>query len=195
MFKESIAARYSEALFDLATEQGLVERVTRELDEFDAMLSFDTEVSAFFDSPVVEREEKQKLLQSALEHRVSELTLHFILLLVRKRRENILGIVARQMHELLDKQSGRKVAEIGTPMPLEQRQLDELASRLSRVYDATIIPQTKVEPALLGGLVVQVDDAYVDASVSGKLEELRRHLLESSDAWPSPFPNGKSQGS
>lgn len=191
MLKDSIAQRYSEALFELAKEQGIVELVTRELDAFVAMLSLDPELTAFFGSPVVEREEKIKLIRTTIEARMHELTLNFIILLVRKRRENLIGITARQMHELLDREAGRRVAAIATPMPLERRQLDELAQRLSSVYNATIVPHTKVSPELLGGLVVQVGDRYVDASIAGRLEELRRHLLEGADNWATTSPNGK----
>lgn len=191
MLKASIAQRYSEALFELAKEQGIIELVTRELDSFVAMLSSDPELGAFFASPVIEREEKIKLLLSALGVRLHELTLNFVILLVRKRRETLIGLVARQMHDLLDKQADREVAAIATPLLLERSQLDELARRLSTVYDTTIIPQTKLSPELLGGLVVQVGDRYVDASVAGRLEELRRHLLESADNWVATSPNGK----
>lgn len=191
MLKDSIAQRYADALFELAQEQGLVAQVIRDLDTFVAALSLDADLAAFFGSPVVERNEKIKLIRQAVEARMHELTLNFIILLVRKRRENLIGIVARQMHELLDREAGRKTASIATPMPLERRQLDDLAQRLSSVYDATIVPQTKVSPELLGGLVVQVGDRYVDASVAGRLEELRRHLLEGADTWATTSPNGK----
>lgn len=193
MLKESIAQRYSDALFSLATEQGVTEKVSAELDGFVVVLARDREIDTFFLSPVVNREEKVRLLRSALESRVHELTLNFLILLIRKRRENIVPIVARQMHDLIDRQAGRKVAAISTPMALGRQQLDELSQRLSVVYDATIIPETKVAPELLGGIVVQVGDRYVDASVSGRLEELRRHLLESADNWTQTSPNGKAE--
>jgi len=193
VLKDSIAQRYSEALFSLANERGEIETATKELDGFAALLARDPEIDAFFMSPVVDREEKIKLLTSALDGRASELTLNFLILLVRKRRENIVTIVARQMHDLMDRKAGRKVAAISTPIALERQQLDELSQRLSAVYDATIIPQTKVSPELLGGLVVQVGDRYVDASVSGRLEELRRHLLDSAEHWTAaPTTNGKA---
>ena len=79
-------------------------------------------------------------------------------------------------------------------MPLGTALLAELQERLSKVYGRTVIPQTKLTPELLGGLVVQVGDRYVDASVSGKLEELRRHLLATDDSWATTSPNGKSNG-
>ena len=191
MYKESIAQRYAEALFALAKEGGVIESVTRELDSFVELFSRHSDLADFFSSPVVGRDEKIQLLSSALSGQMHELTLNFIILLVRKRREGIAGMVARQMHELLDRQAGRKVAAIAAPMPLERQQLHDLAAQLGERYDAAIVPQTKVTPDLLGGLVVQVGDRYVDASVSGKLEELRRHLLESADTWSGTSPNGK----
>jgi F-type H+-transporting ATPase subunit delta len=195
VLKESIAQRYSEALFSLAKERGAVESVAAELDAFVAALDRDPELAIFFDSPVVDRTLKQQLLKSTLESRVGELTLNFIVLLVRKRRENLIHIIARQMHELLDRAAGRQSAAIGTPMAIQHNELADLARRLSSVYETTIIPQAKVSPDLLGGLVVQVGDSYVDASVAGKLEELRRHLLDSPDTWATTSPNGKSEGS
>jgi F-type H+-transporting ATPase subunit delta len=194
MLKETIAKPYSTALFSLAKERGRESLVTSELDSFVSALQSDSDLQTFYDSPVVDRRVKEQILHSTLTERASELTLNFILLLVRKHRENLVGIVARQMHEMLDREAGREPAAVGTPMPLTQSELDELKQRLSKVYGRTIIPQTTLTPALLGGLVVQVGDRYVDASVSGKLEELRRHLLATTDSWATTSPNGRTNG-
>lgn len=194
MLKDSIAQRYSTALFSLAKERSEVPHVSAELDSFVRALDSDQELSDFYASPVVDRNVKEQILHSVLDGRAGELTLNFLVLLVRKRRENLLPIVARQMHEMLDREAGRQPAAIGSPMPLDQLQLDELKARLSKVYGSDIIPDTRVTPDLLGGLVVQVGDRYVDASVSGKLEELRRHLLATADSWTSVSPNGAPNG-
>ena len=195
MLKDTIARRYSAALFALADEAAVIEKTVSELDAFVAALRKDAVVAAFYASPVLDRVEKTKVLNAALGQRISELTLNFLILLVRKRRENLVELVAQQMHELLDEQAGREPAHIATPMALTAHELAELAKRLSTVYKKTIIPQPRVEPALLGGLVVQVGDRYVDASVSGKLEEMRRHLLASADVWRPPSPNGQTKSS
>ena len=198
MLKDSIAQRYSSALFSLATERGELSLVTAELDSFVTALASDPELSGFYSSPVVDRRVKEQILHSVLDGRAGELTINFVVLLVRKRRGDLIAIVARQMHEMLDREAGREPAAVGTPMPLQVAQLDELKARLSKVYGRDIIPQTRVTPELLGGLVVQVGDRYVDASVSGKLEELRRHLLATADSWAttsgSGAPNGQPKG-
>jgi F-type H+-transporting ATPase subunit delta len=194
VLKDSIAQRYSTALFALAKERHELPHVTAELDSFVRALGSDPELRDFYASPVVDRNVKEQILHSVLDGRAGELTLNFLVLLVRKRRENLLPIVARQLHEMLDREAGRAPATVGTPMPLDQVQLDELKARLSKVYRRDIIPNTHVTPELLGGLVVQVGDRYVDASVSGKLEEMRRHLLETADSWATVSPNGSPDG-
>ncbi len=190
MLKDSLARRYSAALFALADEAGTTRATLDQLDAFIAALDEDPQLAEFYESPVIDRAEKQRMLETALAGS-GELVAQFVLLLVRKRRENIIRLVASQMHELLDRQAGRADADIETPTPLPAHELAELARRLSKVYGRTIVPQPKVQPALLGGMVVQVGDRYVDASVSGKIEELRRHLLASADTWSSTSTNGR----
>jgi F-type H+-transporting ATPase subunit delta len=191
VLKDSIAKRYSTALFSIAKERGEQTSVTAELDSFVAALRSDAALYGFYTSPVVDRRVKEEILNSVFDGRASELFINFIILLVRKRRENLIEIIARQMHEMLDEEAGREPATVGAPMPLDAAKVRELAQRLSRLYRRNIIPQTKITPELLGGLVVQVGDRYVDASVSGKLEELRRHLLMTADYWGGVSPNGK----
>jgi len=190
MLKETIARRYSAALFALATEEKSQQKTVEELDAFVRALGDDPDLARFYESPVIDRGAKQQMLVAALAG-ASDLVTNFIILLVRKRRENLIRIVARQMHDLLDNSTGREHAVIDTPTPMRAEELAELARRLSSVYQRTIVPEVKVQPALLGGITVKVGDRYVDASVSGKLEELRRHLLASADAWPATSTNGK----
>ncbi len=191
MLKESIARRYSAALFSLAKETHSEETVTSEIDSFAALLARDPELRSFFLSPVVDRVEKARILKEALQPHAGELVLNFLLLLVRKRRENLLAMIGPQMHEFMDKLAGRETAALATPTPLSGQELAGLTQRLSRLYDRTIVAETKISPDLIGGMVMQIGDRYVDASVSGKLEELRRHLLESADTWTETSPNGK----
>ena len=190
MFKESIGRRYSEALFALASDANATERTVKELDAFVAALNRDPELAQFFESPVVDRPVKQEAIVKALSG-ASELTTNFVVLLVRKRRENLIRVIVRQMHDMLDRQAGRVHAAIETPARLSESELAALAARLSRVYKHDVVPQYKVQSDLLGGIVVQVGDRYVDASVSGKLEALRRHLLASADTCPATSSNGK----
>jgi F-type H+-transporting ATPase subunit delta len=189
---ETLARRYSAALFAVAQDANAVENVVREVDTVLAVLKSDPAIEEFFESPVVDRGQKTKILQDSFHGRVGEIVENFLILLVRKRRENLLRTVARQLHDMLDDSAGRSVAAIATPTQLTPSELADLARRLSHVYKRTIVPEAKVAPELLGGIIVQVGDRYVDGSVSGKLEEVRRHLLASIDSPDVASPNGKT---
>jgi F-type H+-transporting ATPase subunit delta len=191
MLKESVARRYSAALFALARDAGTIGATVRELDAFVAALKSDPAIAEFFGSPVIERARKTELLNSALSGRASELISGFLTLLIAKWRENLVETIARQMHELSDEDAQRATAHIATPAGLDPAELADLARRLSNVYKRTIVPQAKIDPGILGGAVVQVGDKYVDASIAGKLEAVRRHLLAHVDAPGSTSPNGK----
>lgn len=191
MPNETVARRYSAALFSLAKQAGSVEQTIGELDAFVEALGSDAALREFYESPVIDRGEKIDLIARALADRFGELVLNFIILLVRKRRENLAPVIARQMHALVDDDEGKAVATIATAGPLSEAEVAALARRLSNVYKRTIVPVGRVDAGLLGGAVIQVGDRYVDASVAGKLESIRRHLLETVDAGASASPNGK----
>jgi F-type H+-transporting ATPase subunit delta len=188
---ETLARRYSAALFAVAQDANALDTVVREVDAIVAALASEPALQEFFASPVIDRSLKIKILHDSFHGRVGEIVENFLILLVRKRREALLQTIARQMHELRDAGTGTSVATIATPKALEPSELADLARRLSGVYKRTIVPQARVAPELLGGLVLQVGDQYVDGSVSGKLEELRRHLLASIDSPDAISPNGK----
>ena len=190
---ETLARRYSAALFAVAQDAGTLDDVVREIDAIVEALASEPSLEEFFASPVIDRALKVTILQETFHGRVGEIVENFLILLVRKRRESLLQTVARQMHELRDADTGTAIAPIATPKALEPSELADLARRLSRVYKRTIVPAAKVSPELLGGIVLQVGDRYVDGSVSGKLEELRRHLLATIDSPDAVSPNGKTK--
>jgi F-type H+-transporting ATPase subunit delta len=191
MVSQAAANRYTQALFALAKEARAVDRVLAELDGLEAALARDAGSREFFESPVVEREMKLQVLDSALRSRLSELTFNFLILLVRKRRERLLPAITRQMHEFEERDANRATAHVATPAPLVGDDIAALGRRLSAIYGKSITLHPSVDPKLLGGMVVQVGDRYVDASVAGKLEEVRRHLLEGVDSSTPASPNGK----
>ena len=191
MVSQTAANRYAQALFALAKETRAVDRVIAELDGFEAALGSDAGSREFFESPVVERETKLRVLEAALESRLSELTFNFLILLVRKRRERLLPAITRQLHEFEERDANRATAHVTTPAPLGDDDVAALNRRLSAIYGKSIGLQPSVDPDVLGGMVVQVGDRYVDASVAGKLEEVRRQLLEGALSSTPASPNGK----
>ena len=192
MATETLARRYSAALFAVAQDANAVDAVVADVDAVVNALESDPTVKEFYESPVVDRGQKMTIIRDSFRGRMGEIAENFVILLIRKRREPLLRTVARQLHEMLDAAAGKSRAAIATPAPLEPHELADLARRLSTVYKRTIVPDTKVAPDMLGGIIVQVGDRYVDGSVAGRLEEIRRHLLATVDTADTISPNGKT---
>ncbi|MDQ2817671.1 MAG: ATP synthase F1 subunit delta [Candidatus Eremiobacteraeota bacterium] len=189
MHKDSVARRYSGALFSLATDDGCVSDTVATLEAFIGMLDRDPLIDEFFSSPVVDRELKLSVICDALAGKASDLVVNFLVLLVRKRRETLVRLIASQLHELYDSAAGRAPAALQTARALQAHELQSLGRQLSSVYGWTLMPQADVAPELLGGMTLQVGDRYVDASVSGRLEDLRRQMLAGADVWTTQSQN------
>lgn len=177
MANETLARRYAQAIFDLATDGGKVAEVGRDLRMASTAIAEDPAVNRFFGSPVVDRTEKQKILIDGFSGKVEELALHALLLLVRKRRERILGEIVTQYEALEQAARGAEPLTIVSARELPQNELAFMVSRLSKIYGKQFDVQQQVDPSLLGGVRIQMGDTAIDGTVAGKLDELSRALL------------------
>jgi F-type H+-transporting ATPase subunit delta len=177
MANETVARRYAMAIFSLAKETNAVDAVGRDLRESSATISSDDTIRRFFVSPVIDRGEKASAIAAAFETRVGEIALHTLLLLIRKRREALLGPIVEQYEKLLLAEAHREPLEIASARPLEKAELDAIVARLSRKFGKAFEVTQKVEPEILGGVRITMSDRYVDGSIAGRLDELSRLLF------------------
>jgi F-type H+-transporting ATPase subunit delta len=177
MANETVARRYATAVFSLAQDNKATEAVGGDLRAISAAISSDDTVRRFFISPVIDRGEKTKALAAAFEPRVGQIALHTLLLLVRKRREALLGAIVEEYEKLLLAESRREPLEIASARPLEKAELDAIVARLSRKFGKAFEVTEKVEPEILGGVRITMGDRYVDGSIAGRLDELSRLLF------------------
>ena len=177
MADETLARRYAQAVFDLASENEKVAQVGRDLRVAWDGMQEEESVVRFFYAPVIDRREKQKVLVDAFRGKVEDIALHTLLLLVRKRRERLLPELLRQYGKLEQQARGVETLHVRSARRLPADELKTLVERLSKVYGKTFEVQQYVEPNLLGGVRIRIGDVAIDGTVSGKLDELRRTLL------------------
>ena len=176
MQSQKVARRYAVAIFELARERALIAETGRALQSArDALLKSD-DVRRFFMSPVIDRKVKEQIVAGALEGRVGELALHSVLLLVRKRREALLAPIVEQYENLALENAGRERLYLTSARKLSEAELEEVVSRLARVYGKTFDVQQKVDPNLVGGLRITLGDLRIDGSIAGRLNELVKEL-------------------
>ncbi|MDE2134104.1 MAG: F0F1 ATP synthase subunit delta [Alphaproteobacteria bacterium] len=169
-----IAGRYALAVFELALEERALDSVERDFNALKAMIAQTSDLARFVRAPVFSRSEQAKGMAAILDKMgAAPLTTRFVLLLAAKRRLYLLLDAIRDFEALLARQRGEIDAEIASARPLR---LDETAE-LKRVLRAKFgrDPQiaARVDPTLLGGLVVKVGSRMIDSSLRAKLNGIR----------------------
>ncbi len=175
-----LARTYADALLGAAARDGQEAAVLDELDELVADVWMDhPDFAVLLESPALAAAEKDRILVDTFAGRTLPLLLTFLRVLNRNGRLAILRLVAREARAAWDRRQNRRHVQVRSAVPLDEGQLAALRDRLATLLRATPVLHTHVDPALIGGLVLQVDDHVYDASVrTGYLERFRRQLID-----------------
>ena len=178
-----LARTYAQALVKAAEKDGPVDDVLGELAEVrDEVIGKIPALAALLASSTKSVADKDRVLARALEGRALPTTLRFLRVLNRHGRLELLGPVVDAARLFWDRRQNKRPVTVRSAVPLGDDQLSALRDRLAPVVGGTPVITTEVDPALIGGLVVQVGDDVYDASVRKRLETLRQRLIEGTPA-------------
>ena len=173
----SLAGRYASALFDLASEAGTITAVESDLEKLSEALRESSELSALIRNPEVSREALGRVLSGIGEHlALAELTRNFLGVLATTRRAGELPGVIRAFHAIAAAQRGEVSAEVASAHPLTDEQLTALEQKLRAREGRTVKLKSRVDPDLLGGLVVTVGSKRIDGSIRTRLNTLAQAM-------------------
>ncbi len=122
------------------------------------------------------RERKAHVIRSAFEGRASDLLVNFLQVLNDHERLDLLPAIAAAYRELRDQRAGRIRVQVQSAVPLPEDQREQLRRKLAEVFRKDPQIETQVDPDLLGGMVVRVDDWLYDQSVRAQLEDIRKQI-------------------
>ena len=172
---EEIAQVYSRSLFEVAQEHDKLDRIHDELDEFADELEENRELQVFFFSPYFSSEEKasgiEKVIDGADEHFV-----RFLKLLAERHRMPALFRIRREFDRLWAEENKLLPVTITSAVELDERMAKDIGKRIEDQTGQRVELTTKVDPDVVGGLVMQVGNMIMDASVRARLERLRKQV-------------------
>jgi F-type H+-transporting ATPase subunit delta len=169
----SLAGRYARALFDLATEGKALPAVESSIGALGAALSQSGELKALTTSPVVSRSDAAKAVAGiAKALKIDPLTANFLGVLAQNRRLSELGNVVRAFTGMAAAHRGETTAEVTSAHPLSAAQVTALKSQLKSRIGRDVAVDLKVDPAILGGLVVKLGSRLFDSSIRTRLNTL-----------------------
>jgi F-type H+-transporting ATPase subunit delta len=177
--QEQIGTVYAKALVAAAEKAGQSDQVVEELEEIVTEV-FDKlpKIAAALTSPRLKHEEKLLMLDKALGGKVSTTTLNFLKVLSSHGRMGSIRATARSARKLLNESRNRVEVEVRTAAPLSNPLREAISTKLAAMLGREVVLNTKVDPELLGGVVVRVGDTLYDGSLSSKLLSIRSQAIE-----------------
>ena len=174
MTEGKISRRYARAIFELAA--GREEAVAAEIDGF--LEAYEQpDLRHVLGNPAFNVERRKDIVaELAGRMGLSELTTHFVSLLLTRERLDGLPSIARHYHGLLDDARGRVNAKVLVSQPLADEQRETLASVVSRMTGKTAVLTEELDPSILGGIIVEVGGKVYDGSVRAQLHSLRQSI-------------------
>ena len=182
-----VARNYAETLFALANKHGgtaAVEEYGRAIDGVAQLLEREPRIRQFLETPRVDVEAKKSVVKSAFSGRVPELFLRFLLIVVDKRRGAALRHIAVAYQDLVDEMFGRVRAEVVLAQAPDPALQSRIQISLEKRLGKAVVPTFRVDPGMLGGLVVRIEDEVIDGSIRHQLAEMRRLMMNA----PLPEP-------
>jgi ATP synthase F1 delta subunit len=174
---EEIARVYAEALFGVAKDKGKLDEIHEQLGEIADAIAENRDLQVFFFSPYFSSAEKRAGIGRVLSGAEPELV-NFLELLAEKHRMPVLFRIRRRYDEMWAKQKRRLAVRLTSAVELPKDVVKEVGSQIESQTDQTIELETNVDENVLGGIVLQVGNMVLDASVRNKLERLRKEVAK-----------------
>ncbi len=142
------------------------------------LIAKDHRLKSFLNTPRIDASEKKDVLRAALGDSLPRPFLNFLLITIDKRRQRLLPLINEEFQKLLDDRLNRERVDVTVARETGPGQQEQLAAYLTRLLGRQALPQVRVRPEILGGVIVKSGDRIYDGSVRHRMEALRRRLLK-----------------
>jgi len=174
---EELARVYARSLFEVALEQGKLDVLREQVAQFADALSAHRELAVFFFSPYFSTKEKQDALVRVLDGADPAL-LNFLALLIENHRMPVIFRIRLEFERLWEEENRTLPVEITSAIELDQATTESLGRTIGERAGRKVTLATRVDPDILGGIIVRVGNSILDASIRNRLEQLRRHVAQ-----------------
>lgn len=172
-----VASRYAQSLLDIAKEKDLLERIESDAKAFIKVCNETRSFDLMVQSPIITADKKRVVIEKIFGDQFHEVTLSFINIVLRKKREVILKMIFQQYIAYYREMKGILAATVFTAVPVSDQIKADIKDFLQKQTSSQVELDTQVNADILGGFVIKYEDKLVDASVATQLKSLRKHLI------------------
>ena len=170
--------RYSLALYEAALDADKLDEVAGDAENLTNLVKSSSDLRLFFQSPVINKEKKEKVISALFKEKISALTFDFIRLLVKNNRENLLVEIMDCYLEQKNNSEGIVKATVKTAVKIDDIEKKKITEKINSFTGMKSIPEFTTEKDLIGGFTIKVKDIVIDASIKRQLENLRGKFKE-----------------
>ena len=171
-----VAKRYAQALFELAEQEYVTDLIQQDIHDFAELLDQHKLLRTLFYSIEEDEIDQQHIVDELLRGKTHVLLISFLKLLLQRRRQHALSDVVVDFDRLVDEKFNRVQVTVKTAIELDQHEIELLTQTLGHSLKSSVILKTIVDPELLGGMLLEIDNTRIDASLSRQLMEMKEQL-------------------
>ena len=177
MYQSQINVRYAKALFQLSIEKTIEEEIIKDIKLIYSFFEEINDLKILVENPVIKSDQKIKILNSLFKDKLNKYTVSFLNLIVKNKRESYLKGVCQNYIDLFRQYKGIKQAIITTAFDLPEKERMSIQKSIQKKFNSVIELQSNVDEALLGGMVIQIEDKQLDLSVAKQIQRLKKRFL------------------
>jgi F-type H+-transporting ATPase subunit delta len=174
---EELAQVYARSLFQVALEHGRLDELREQLGQFADAVSANHDLAVFFFSPYFSTKEKQDALARMLDG-ADPLFVSFLSVLIENHRMPVIFRIRQQYERLWDEENRTLPVEITSAIELDPATAESVGRTIGERAGRKVTLAARVDPDILGGIIIRVGNSILDASIRNRLEQLRRHVAQ-----------------
>ncbi len=174
----AIRVRYAKAFFSLAKEENMMELLKADIEKVFNVCNYSSDFILLLESPVVSVSKKAELISKIFKGEINILTLNFLLLIAKNKRESYIPGICRNFLELTRKDQNIKSAVLVTASEINTRTIKKIKILMEKELNSKVELSSQVEPEIIGGMILRIDDKQFDSSVTTQLRKIKQQLLE-----------------
>ncbi|MBN6187065.1 F0F1 ATP synthase subunit delta [Aneurinibacillus sp. BA2021] len=174
----AVAKRYAQALYEVASEKQAIDITESELLQITDVINQSGELNMLLTHPKVTAQEKKEMVNELFGGKVSDTTLNFLNLLLDRGREEELNNITKHFIALSNEARGYAEATVVTAKPLTEEELQNVADQFGQKVNKKLRVAAKVDPSIVGGIIVRIGDRLYDGSIKGKLARFTQQIKQ-----------------
>jgi F-type H+-transporting ATPase subunit delta len=173
-----VARVYAQALFAIAKQKGIVDDVHDDLAVMRTALEKSPQFRRLLESPKVSLEQAERVIRDTFGPIAGTPAFNLLLLLIEKRRQGAFDRIVEEYSAMRDAERSERRATIATAAPLDDATRARIAGALGAKAGVRVLLEERVDPSLLGGVLVRVGDTLVDGTLRTALDRMARHIAQ-----------------